>query len=355
MNNSGVVLSSVWGISYDSSSTMFQLFDESISSYMDTHGKLPDCIYVTSSTELSFFTFKEMVDVFYKLTSKYSKIPIKIVSQGCLGLFAVTLEFSKSQHKSVLTWVIEAPDQCVQDGLNGLGIGNLPGQDGLVIDSSYGGFELTKKETPLLTHDDYVIDSCKIVSVSTDLSQQAATILKMSKHLVELNEQIPGKYVSFDVSAPWSKAISHTIQMMVSKKLPDSQWLSSLEYDHRHFMSMKQLFEFRAYKEHCESGSLIMTGLGVGGRFGILRIIKGNQFTQNWMQEPREIHGDFEAHLKYCRSVLIDRKGCVDQQIKEGVLCFQKEYRGIEDLYFSWDVDNSYLERLAKEKGHQYA
>lgn len=320
-------------------------FSESLNKHIDEFGEPPEAIYLTSSIELALFSFEEVTNSLISFLKGYTGSRIKVVTQGCLGLFAGVMSFNSDDDlNSVLIISIEAPKKFIQDGLNNVGIGNLPGQDGLEISPSVGSISLFKKSRSSILDSDLVIDSCDIVSIPTSLSKQAFSIVKMTKNLISLLDESNGKLVSFEVSAPWSKAIFTAIKGMVIKKCPDSEWLNSVEQDHKHYMTVKQILELIEYKSEILSKPLIMTGLGVGGRFGVLRIACSVHDYENKISEPVVEALDFKGHVNMTRGVILGSALNKEELIKKNILSYDKKYRGLDNQIFSWNLEPAVCE-----------
>ena len=315
-------------------------FSESLDKHIDDFGEPPEAIYLTSSIELALFAFEDVTSALIPFLKGLSGTKIKVVTQGCLGLFAGIMSFNAEEHsKSVLIFSVESPGGFIQDGLNAVGIGNLPGQDGLEISPSIASVSLLKKTRSSLLDSDVVIDSCDIVSIPTSLSKQAFSIVKMTKNLISLLDEPHGRLVSFEVSAPWSKAIFSAIKSMVIKKRPDSEWLKSVEQDHKHYMTVKQILELIEYKSEISSKPLIMTGLGVGGRFGVLRIASSAYAYENKISVPVEETLDFREHVTMTRGVVLGADVNKEKLIKKNVLSYDNQV-------FSWDLELSECEEF---------
>lgn len=322
------------------SDSIYRFFSKALDQHINEFGTAPDSIYITSSIELAIFAFDSINQPLISFLNKVKGAGIKVVSQGCLGMFAGVLSFHTDENvSSVLMLSIEAPSDFVQEGLNAIGIGNLKGQDGLEISASVGAYSLVKKEHGHLNEDDLVIDSCEIVSVPTSLSKQAFAIVKMTKQLISLLNDNDAKLVSFEVSAPWSKSIFNVIEGILKKKKPNSIWLDSIEQDHKHYMTVKQLFELIEYKEELASVPLIMTGLGVGGRFGILRIAKPCFTYGNKISTAEETQLSFTDYVAFTRKIIHNPIDDQSNKIRKSVLSIDKQYRGLDNHFFSWDLD----------------
>jgi hypothetical protein len=327
------------------SSDLSLFLSEALDKHIADFGEPPEAIYLTSSIELALFAFEDVTCALIPFLKSFSGTKIKVVTQGCLGLFAGIMSFNSEEYlKSVLIFSIESPGKFIQDGLNTVGIGNLPGQDGLEISPSIGSISLLKKTQSSLLSGDVVIDSCDIVSLPTSLSQQAFSIVKMAKNLISLLDDSHGRLVSFEVSAPWSKAIFSAIKSMVVKKRPDAEWLKSVEQDHKHYMTVKQILELIEYKSEISSKPLIMTGLGVGGRFGVLRIASSEYAYENKISTPIEEALDFREHVTMTRGVILGTDVNKEKLIKKNILSYDKKYRGLDNQVFSWDLELSVCE-----------
>lgn len=321
-------------------STLF--FRDALEKHVDLVGKLPDEIFITSSCEMSGLPFKEIQKPLEALIKSIGNTKIKIISQGCLGLFSTSLEFyHREDLNDVLVLFIEAPKDCSQNGLNAVGVGVLEGQDGLEISPCLGSVSLLNKAS--LSNDDIVVDYSYMLSVSLDLAKQAFSLLAMTKKISALSNSSGGKVVSFDVTAPWSQAISKSVEGAVNRKNPELSWLDSIEKDHQHFMTVKQLKEFQAYQDCLKDAPLIFTGLGVGGRFGILRMVKASDFKSVNFPEKNDVNIDFKDHYDINYDVLVKDTSNLLDNMKANTYCFKKEYRGEDNLYFSWNMDVDYF------------
>lgn len=338
--NKVVCISNVRASAQVDSESIARFFTEALDQHIDEFGVVPDSIYITSSIELAIFAFDVINNPLVNFLNEVKGAGIDVVAQGCLGLFAGVLLFNDdTETNSVLMFSIEAPSDFIQQGLNASGIGNLPGQDGLEISSSVGACSLVKKERSYLNEKDLVIDSCEIVSVPTALSKQAFAIVKMTNKLASLLSDHDAKLVSFEVSAPWSKSIFSVIEKIIRSKRPGSEWLDSIEQDHKHYMTIKQLYEIIEYKAVLETTPLIMTGLGVGGRFGILRIASSVFAYRNAIPEVEKTKIDFKDNVTFVRDIILNPVEDQDSVIKKNILSLDKQYRGVDNHIFCWKLD----------------
>jgi len=323
--------------------------NNALKKHIDQFGSAPEAIYITSSIELSIFAFEQLNKALLPFLSSIPGAEMKVVSQGCLGLYASVIDFNENHGiNSVLLFTIEAPKEFVQEGLNAIGIGDMEGQDGLVISPSIGCVSLVKTHKHNLLDTDYVIDSCEIISIPTSLSQQAFAILKMAKMIISMLGGINTKLVSFEVSAPWSESMSHVIKSMIRKK-SDTEWLDSVEKDHQHYMTSKQILELVEYKNELENGPLVMTGLGVGGRFGVLRVSAAQYAYENSIPSPTINKFDFNDYVDFTRDTIINPVDDHANVIRNNVLSFNKKYRGLDNQFFSWNIDLDYCQSFVND------
>ena len=306
----------------------------------------PDMIYITSSSELSFLTAPFVANAVHGLLTSLAGVPARILSQACLGLYTAIQEFWRDDSVSeALVLFVEAPGSHIQIGLNAIGIGNLEGQEGLETKPGIGRCWLRKVDQHALKPDDIVIDRCEIYAVSSELTSSATVLRKLVGDIASQHAETPGKLVSFEVSARWSKKLAEAIRPACAQSSTELEWLPSIETGHHHYMSLKQPCELLHYTGEISRQPLMLLGLGGGGRIGLLRAVSGSQFRRSFITQPSVRQLPFQPWFKGTRDVVHATGENYYPGVRDYMLCVNDEYRGIPNFYFYWDISPEELER----------
>ncbi|WP_404364296.1 hypothetical protein [Marinobacter sp.] len=310
----------------------------------------PDMIYVTSSSELSFLTAPFMTDAIHGLLSSLEGVPARILSQACLGLYTAVQEFWRDDSvNEALVLFVEAPGTHIQIGLNAIGIGNLEGQEGLETKPGIGRCWLRKVDQAALQPDDIVIDRCEIYAVSSELTSSATVLRKLVGDIATQHAESPGKLVSFEVSARWSKKLAEAIRPACAQSSTELEWLPSIETGHHHYMSLKQPCELLHYTAEVARQPLMLLGLGGGGRIGLLRAVSGAHFRRSDITPPRVQELPFQPWFKGTREVVYAEGDDYYPGVRDYMLCVNAQYRGIPNFYFYWEISPAELEKAGAD------
>src|SRR5690606_33239668 len=168
---------------------------------------------------------------------------------------------------------------------------------------------------------------------------------------------IPAKMVSFAIRADLSDLFMKFLQPELTRLGLGDRWLPSIEQDEKHVFSLKPLMEIQHYAEQLSDASLITFGLGAGGRLGVLRVTRLAHLDQHGQDMPLD--------LTPCRNPV-----CIEQDLlslytdtvqaiesiapekayyqrgKEIMLTLNKNYLGIDNMYFRMPFTMAQLSRL---------
>lgn len=311
----------------------------------------PDIVYITSSSELSFLTAPFVADSIHKLLDSLAGVPARVLSQACLGLYTAVQEFWRDKTvNEALVLFVEVPGSHIQIGLNAIGIGLLEGQEGLETRPGIGRCWLRKVAAEDLGPDDLVIDRCELYAVSPRLTSSATVLRKLVGDIAILHAETPGKLVSFEVSARWSKKLAQAIRPACAQSSTELEWLPSIETGHHHYMSLKQPCELLHYTSEITSQPLMLLGLGGGGRIGLLRAVSGRHFRHTDIPPSTAKELSFQLWLEGTRERVYASGENYYRAVRDYMLCVSDEYRGIPNFYFYWEISPAQLEKAGADR-----
>jgi|TARA_B110000114_G_scaffold182383_1_gene221573 hypothetical protein len=261
---------------------------------------------------------------------------IDFVSAACASLHASIFHFNQSDANKCLVILLELDQELQQGCLNALGVGNTENQDGLTVNNCVG-YCLLEKRSALAQ--DIIIEQCQIFS-------QPAGILGMPKLLNQLVAHIEtviahGVFVSFDISSLWGEKLKAALTHRLKQFKTPTNWLSSIETDHQHYLSLKPILELQNYRHQLNNKPFIILTLGGGGRVGSL------QLTMNTLSQTHIKEASFngfsltEDHALYQQSLNVKTHSIQAYHaiVKATLKYPQLQYRGINNHYFQWSLN----------------
>ena len=310
-----------------------------------------DAVYLSSSSEVACMIEPYIANAVIDVLEVFPKAKSRAVSQGCLGLFTCALELQRDTSiRSAFVMFIEAPAALIQTGLDAAGVGTADGQKGLEITPSIGCFSLIKKGESEIVDDDIIIDRSEIFSFGTRLASMAKTFSQIVDSIAETQEHTALKVVDFKVSASWSEKLYSSIVAIANRKNVPIQWLPSSEQGSHHYMTMKQLHEIAMYKSEIEAQPLLLLGIGLGGRVGLLRVVSGRHYRNSEICEADFEYFPFSEYLYNSRAIVDLGGEEFPRAMVEYTMCLSEKYRGRKNLYFLWDIDVNVLREYLKDE-----
>jgi hypothetical protein len=259
-----------------------------------------------------------------------------IVGLACLGFYAALMHVRQSRPRSAIVQVIDAPLARTQAMLDTLGMG--AGADSMVAQESLAFLQLRHAATSRLAPADIVVRDSVVVAKPAGM---AGSLAFMARIDAALRAGLPhgGDLVSFEIGSPWSRRLHAWFERDVRPRLPPLRWLASSESDSLHRLSVKPLLEIEHYRAALEQGgALALCTLGAGGRFGLLTLASGAAVMAG-------DHG-WRGVAPWPASQAVQRAPVtLDADLpripaESGYLFAAPDYRGIDNLYFYWPVDD---------------
>ncbi len=227
-------------------------------------------IYFISSTELMFLQHEIVSSLITYTRATFTDISISIISLGCVGFYAALLNFFHSHHKNALICILEIPSKELQNLLNCIGIGLLPGQDGLISREGIGLCRLLRNKQP--TYRSLQVRATKIIILENKVSATLSLLNHFVQTLQQLCQGTQSKIVSFNIHTRWSESLMRGLSCFKDFDQNMKQWLESSEQDHYHLHALKPLYELDRYSEESKNHHLIIPCLGAAGRIGFLQV-----------------------------------------------------------------------------------
>ncbi len=304
-----------------------------LSQQLQAFSSLPDDIVIISAGEVKPLTdplVSEFVD------SLKSSASVSFISAACVSFHAAILDFyrrsemNEVQEQLIISLEI---DKGVQQGcLNSLGIGNEADQDGLDVHAGVGLLWLSRTFQP----GDTSISGCQIVSQPKGMSGISIVINQLSKAFAVLPDTV--KPVSFDICSNWGKKLLKGLDARLPAHRKSEHWLSSLEPDEAHFLTLKLVMELDHYLSESEQSDLFIMTLGGGGRIGLLTV-SNQQINNPTIDESSFSEFELEQDLQGYRHALAEKQHDIAayyEQVKQTLKYPQAEYRGVNNHYFVW-------------------
>ena len=318
-----------------------------------------DAIIMASSSDLTFLACEYSQQLLKHVLSAYPHAKSDIITQGCLGLYASVLHFiSDPEVESALVVMLETPFESLQGGLNASHLGRAFGEKGMLANPGVGLCRLQKQPLSELSDEDLIIDVSEIIAKAHGLNANASFLKRIIERVHALHQQRPSKMVSFGIRADLSDLFMKFLQPELSRLGLGDRWLPSIEQDEKHVFSLKPLMELQHYAEHLNDAPLITFGLGAGGRLGVLRATRlahlsdqqpGQQALeltpcQNPVSIDQDLYALYQETIQAIESVAEEK--AYYQRGKEIMLTLNKNYLGIDNMYFRMPVNLEILERL---------
>lgn len=326
-------------------------------------GRKIDAVIVASSSDLSFLACKYSQDALKHILKAFPNAKTDIVTQGCLGLYSSVLHFnSDSNIESALVVMIETPPESLQTGLNSSKLGQLNGQKGMLVKPGVGVCHLIKKDRKALTDDDMIIDVSEIITKSDGLNANHVFLKRIVQRIHSLQHEYTSQMVSFEIEADLAKLFMKFLQPELDKLGLGQSWLPSYEQDEFHIFSLKPLVEITQYQENLESTPLILFGLGIGGRLGVLRVTKLKHLLSksdniesldlNPCEKPVSIEQSL-LDIYQITTDVIDTPRTEKEFYKAsvaGMLTMNRSHQGIDNMYFRIPIDLASVSTLKPTK-----
>ena len=309
-----------------------------------------DSIIVVSSSDLCFLTSEYSQKIVSQVLKSFPNTKADIVCQGCLGLYTAALHFlSNPSSRSALVIMIESPQEILQVGLNTTDLGNLKDQDGMLGKPGVGLCRLERTTRDVLTPNDVVIDFVEIIARTTTLDANAIFVKRIIKRVIALQTQQQSEIISFEIGAKLAQVFKKYIQPSLANAGFDQTWLPSFEQDQHHVFSLKLLHEVLEYQHKLNDCPIIALGLGVGGRFGVMRFTTKKFLADVNYPEPVSFDMPLIEHYATDLKALSNQANEKDyyETGKKEMMTINPSPSHLRDnLYFRWPLTLEALEQL---------
>ena len=343
-------------------------------------GQLPEHVTLVSAGEVGIL-LDPLVNEFHHWLREFCHV--SFISAACTSLHAAILDFYHSDLSATVVISLELDKSFQQACLNSLGVGNDSGQDGLDVVPGVGFIALKRSTTDKPpTADELVVQQCQLFSQQGGLSGTQALIHQLYQQLKALPEGILP--VSFNISSHWGKSLLLGLNSRLAARQRSVNWLSSIEEDERHYLSLKPLFELQLYQQQLitkpasAQKSLLLFTLGGGGRVGMLQLgnhvaampeievnpetkiaalpktkaaailetkaeVKITAQSKNQIKLPaasfeqQSLEADIRGY-QLAKSLLKNDKSAYYQQIRATLKYPHSRYRGRDNHYFKWQI-----------------
>lgn len=258
------------------------------------------------------------------------------ISAACTSLHASIFHFNNSNLNNCLVILLELDHQLQQGCLNALGVGDAEGQDGLTVNDCIGFCFLEKR---VAREQDIVIEQCQIFSQPSGIPGMPKLLNQLITHIE--NVQSDGLFVSFDISSVWGVKLKAALKNRLNKLERPTYWLSSIETDHRHYLSLKPILELNNYRRQLSKKPITFLTLGGGGRVGSLKLSIN---TRNKSQIDDASFNEFclatdQAIYQQSLQVKPYSIQAYHAIVKATLKYPQHQYRGINNHYFRWPLN----------------
>ena len=330
-NNDQMILSQCWAEKVDSvSHGLTQL-----QAKLDELSEKPKQVIFVSAGEIKPLLNPDIL-AFCENISHNFQCRADFISAACTSLHASIFHFNNSNSNNCLVILLEL-DQTLQQGcLNALGVGDSDGQDGLTVNDCVGFCLLEKR---VARDQDIVIEQCQIFSQPSGISGMSKLLNQLMVHIE--NVQSEGLFVSFDINSVWGEKLKSALKSRLNKLAKPTYWLSSIETDQRHYLSLKPILELNNYRHQLRKKPLTILTLGGGGRVGSLKLsintrnkshIDDASFNEFCLTTDQAI---YQQSLKVKPYSIQAYHAIVKATLKYP----QHQYRGINNHYFRWPLN----------------
>ncbi len=227
-----------------------------------------DMLIVTSSAEAAVMGEPQARAMVAAILPPGFAGPRAFVSVGCAGVYAAILEFLGSGAASARILALEAPRAYVQLRLDAAGLG--PQGAGFVAQEAACVLDVTRGpegEGP-------PVSRCEILARPSHMGGTAVLAGEVARRIAEMSAEIPGlSVVDFENVSAWARGLSALVRMGLTghPAADPARWLPSAEQDERHFMTVRPLLDLMRLKDRLnDSGPLLLSCLGAGGRLGMM-------------------------------------------------------------------------------------
>jgi hypothetical protein len=225
-------------------------------------------------------------------------------------------------------------DQDIQQAcLNALGVGNEAGQDGLTVKNCIG-YCLLQKKIPQDT--DITISKCDVFSQPKGMSGIQKLLNQLTHYINQSSNDC--LFVSFDICSKWGKTLIKALKSRLKDNQDISHWLTSIEDDNQHYLSLKPLLELQLYQHKLANQDLQILTLGGGGRIGCLKLTSGLNKTTHISKSSFDEFNLTADEAIYLQSIKVKKHSiqAYHEIIKATLKYPQSQYRGINNHYFRW-------------------
>lgn len=325
-----------------SSTAMLQALDRELASWKNEMD-LPSFWYLTSAAEVNVLLDDSLQSWLSQRTQ--TDLQLDFIASACTSWHAAILNFASSEQQDVLVLQLELNQHRQQDCLDSLGIGIQPEQDGLSVVTGVAVSWLSKVATP---HDEAKILECDLLSQPSGLDGLLQLIRLVRRRLITAPDT---PVVSFDIHSRWGKQLLKGFSQQVR------HWLTSIESDQQHFLSIKPLREMHTYLLSQQHREIWILTLGGGGRIGCLRLTSESNHPQGFI--PRAVHRQrltLDASLRQFQAALAVKEHSTDAfyaMVRSAMSYPQKRFRGHHNQVFHWHPSHSW-QQLPQHYGAQY-
>lgn len=330
-SNDQMILSQYWAEKVDSVNHGLALLRTKLSELT----KKPNQVIFVSAGEIKPLLNPDIL-TFCEDISHNFECKADFISAACTSLHASIFHFNNSKSHNCLVILLEL-DQALQQGcLNALGVGDSEDQDGLIVNDCIGFCFLEKR---VALNQDIVIEQCQIFSQPSGIPGMPKLLNQLIAHIE--NAQSQGFFVSFDINSLWGKKLKSALKSRLKKLAKPTYWLSSIETDQRHYLSLKPILELNNYRNQLSKKPLTLLTLGGGGRVGSLKLSIN---THNKSQIDDASFNEFcltTDHAIYQQSLQVKPYSIEAYHaiVKTTLKYPQHQYRGINNHYFRWPLN----------------
>lgn len=310
----------------------------------DQPSSFPDSIVLSSSSELFLFVNLDAASFLNSIKELFPDIPIRYISQACLGFYAALLDFHASSAKHSLIFLLESPVAYQQYCLNAIGVGfqglGFNAQEGCAV------LRVEKVQSNDLKPGMLAINACRIFSQSKKINGVAELVKKAVRYLSMIQAQIPSKFVTFELFSPWSAQMIKGFDQWLPKEYEPACWLQGCETESKHYLTMKPLIELDQYEDELNNNGLILMTLGAGGRLGVIQVSKFNNTDPIAYLDQEPINNqsyDFHSDLDDCLAIAEQFNMSGDharlcEHIGKKLNYIQKNSQRHDNEFYSWVV-----------------
>ncbi|PAJ74541.1 hypothetical protein CJF42_09980 [Pseudoalteromonas sp. NBT06-2] len=330
--NDQMILSQFWAEKVDSVTHGLTQLHEKLATLTEK----PEQVIFVSAGEVKPLLNPDILAFCEDITRNF-QCKTDFISAACTSLHASIFHFNSSLSNNCLVILLELDQKLQQGCLNALGVGNSENQDGLTVNDCIG-FCFLEKRAALIQ--EIVIEQCQIFSQPTGIPGMPKLLNQLVTHIE--NVQSDGFFVSFDISSVWGGKLKAALKNRLKKSEKTTCWLSSIETDHRHYLSLKPILELNNYRHQLNKKPLTLFTLGGGGRVGSLRLSIN---TCNKSQIDDASFNEFcltTDRALYQQSINVKPHSLQAYHaiVKATLKYPQLQYRGINNHYFRWPLNS---------------